>query len=151
MSTSVETSRQHLVRWMDEAWESGLWAAPWKRALEGISAQQAAWRPGPGRNCIWEIVNHICFWREHQLRKLAGQDVSKQEVEQRNFEMPPAVTEDAWRDAEARFERTHRQFRAALADDTKDLKPLEYLIPHDSYHIGQIMTLRAMQGMKPIV
>jgi hypothetical protein len=145
-----ETSRQLLSRWMEEAWEGGLWAAPWKRVLEGLSAQQAAWRPAEGRKSIWELVNHVCFWREHELRKLAGEEISKEEVHQRNFEPPADTSDGAWQMSRHRFEQTHQRLREAIVQPGTDLARVQYLIPHDSYHVGQIMALRALQGLLPI-
>ena len=145
-----ETSRQLLSRWMEEAWEGGLWATPWKRALEGLTAQQASWRPAEGRKCIWDHVNHVCFWREHELRKLAGEEVSNEEVHQRNFETLADTGEQAWQASLQRFARTHKQLREAVARPATDLARVQYLVPHDSYHVGQIMALRALQGLPPI-
>lgn len=39
---------------------------------------------------------------------------------------------------------------AAIADAGHTLDRLQYVPYHDSYHVGQIMLLRALQGMKPI-
>lgn len=145
-----ESSRQLLVRWMDEAWDGGLWAAPWKQALEDLSARQAAWRPAEDRKNIWELVNHVCFWREHELRGLAGDKVSKEETDRRNFEPLTDLSDAAWDATRRRFIETHRKLRTAMADERTDLARVQYLLPHDSYHIGQIMTLRAQQGLAPI-
>ena len=145
-----KTGRELLVSWWDEAWESGLWAAPWKSVLEGVSAEQAAHGPGPGRNSIWQTVNHICFWREHELRRLTGETVGSDEVNRRNFEAPAGSSEAGWAAARERFGATHRQIRAVLADERSDISRIKYLIPHDSYHVGQIMTLRALHGLAPI-
>lgn len=147
---SSEPARGLLVRLWDEAWEDGLWATPWKQALDGLSAEQAAWRPGEGRKSIWEIANHICFWREHELRGLVGEKVTKDEIERRNFEMPVETSESAWQATRGRLAATHRQIRAAIADERNDLARLQYPLAHDSYHVGQIMTLRAFQGLPPV-
>jgi uncharacterized damage-inducible protein DinB len=145
-----ESSRQLLLRWMDESWEGGLWAAPWKRALEGLSAEQAAWRPANARKSIWEFVNHMCFWREIELRRLAGETISKEEIHSGNFETLHESGEAAWESSRTRFAQTHQKLREAIADPHSDLARIQYLIPHDSYHIGQIMFLRALQGLPPI-
>src|SRR5688500_14177758 len=151
MSQAIaETGRGLLVSWWDEAWESGLWAAPWKSVLEGVSAEQAARGPSQGRNSIWQTVNHMCFWREHELRRLAGETVGSEEVNRRNFEAPADGSEAAWASARERFAATHRQILAALAVERSDISRIKYLLPHDSYHVGQIMTLRALHGLAPI-
>lgn len=147
----MENARDLLVRWMDESSKDGLWAAAWPKALEGLTPQQAAWKPAPERRSIWQIVNHITFWREHEIRNLAGEKPGPEEVERRNFEEPQAVTEAAWDDARERFAQSHKRIRDLIADERTPLERVQYLIPHDAYHIGQIMTLRALQGLPPIV
>jgi hypothetical protein len=53
--------RPALVKWWYEAQAEGLWAASWAKAVAGLTPQQAAWTPAPGRHSIWQIVEHIVF------------------------------------------------------------------------------------------
>ena len=92
-----------VLQWWDAAWDEGLWYAPWSKAIDGLTAAQAAWTPAPGRHSIWAILNHMCFWREHALRVLRNDRPSKEEVEKRNFETPADVSEAAWAAARQRF------------------------------------------------
>ncbi len=140
-----------VAAWWDEAWTEGLWAAPWGKAVEGLTAKQAAWTPGAGRHSIWQIVNHMIFWREYTLRILAGEPKpSPEERERLNFPAPEQVTEEAWKATREKFAKSQWAIRDALSDDKTPLDRVPYHIPHDSYHVGQIMLLRAMQGMPPI-
>lgn len=140
----------NLLEWWDGAWKEGLWYAPWSQALEGLTPQQAAWTPAPGRKSIWELLSHMCFWREHALRTIAGDRPSKEEVAKRNFQAPTDLTPAAWQAARDRFADLQNQIRQVIADPAGDVSRLQYMIPHDSYHVGQIMYLRAMQGLEPI-
>jgi len=157
--------RNDLLKHWNDAWTGGLWYAPWGKALDDLTPQQAAWSPAtasasasaggaasqPKRHSVWQIVNHMIFWREHALRSLIGDKPSPQEVERRNFELPPAKpTAEAWESTRRRFAEAQQQVRDAIADPKNSLDRLQYLIPHDSYHIGQIMYVRAMLGLKPI-
>lgn len=146
----VLVDRDMLERHWNEAWQEGLWAAPWSRVLEGLAPGQATWRPGPARRCIWEYVNHMLFWREVALRALEGEQVSADEQQRRNFEWPESTDEAALEELRRQWERSWREIGAAIADDRHTLDRLQYVPYHDSYHIGQIMLLRALQGMKPI-
>lgn len=139
-----------ILKWWDNAWDEGLWYAPWSKAVEGLTAAQAAWSPAPGRHSIWAIVNHMSFWREYSLRALRGDRPTKEEAERRNFEAPTQVTEAGWNAARLRFTDLQDQIRAVIADPAGDVTRIRYHIPHDSYHIGQIMYLRAMQGLPAI-
>ena len=140
-----------VATWWDEAWGEGLWIAPWSKAVDGLTAAQAAWSPGPGRHSIWQIVNHLIFWREYTLDVLAGKPKPSPEVRERlNFLAPERVTDEAWALTRERFAQTQRRIREALMDRQTPLDRIPYHVPHDAYHVGQIMYLRAMQGLAPI-
>jgi hypothetical protein len=137
----------------DEALTEGVWYAPWQKAVDGLSAEQAAWKPDPQRHSIWQLVNHIVFWQDYTLRAARGQKPTREEFarerDRRNWEEPTEITDTAWAGARERFNRSYR----AMVDlvNTSDAleRPLYHLL-HESYHFGQIMYLRAMQGLEPI-
>jgi uncharacterized damage-inducible protein DinB len=143
--------RTWIVNWWNEAWKSGLWAAAWSKSLEGLTPQQAAWSPAPGRKSIWQMVNHMTFWRENWLGKVAGKPkAGPEEVERRNWEAPTEISAAAWERALARFKETQQRMAAALTDPASPIDSIAYFLPHDSYHFGQVNYLRAMQGLPPI-
>ena len=57
--------RDELLKLWNDAWTEGLWAAAWGKAIDDLTPAQATWTPAPGRHSIWQIVNHVIFWREH--------------------------------------------------------------------------------------
>jgi hypothetical protein len=142
-----------LLRMWDESWDKGLWAASWSGAVAGLSAAQAAWKPAGGgqRHSIWQNVNHVSMWREVTLSKqglFAARDQA--EVERLNFEEPAAISEPAWEAARSRLKRSHDALRGLIADSSKDPQRAYYHLTHDQYHLGQVMLLRAMQGLPPL-
>lgn len=140
-----------LQKWWNDAWNEGLWSASWSKSLEGLSAKDAAWKPDPQRKSIWQIVHHMLFWREDALRRLKDSSApSESDVARFNFLEPADVSDASWRATVERFYKTQRDIAAALADDGTKLDRLPYLLPHDMYHMGQIMYLRAMLGKSPI-
>lgn len=143
--------RATLAALWDAAWTDGLWAASWSRAVDGLTPEQAAWKPGQGRNSIWQHVNHVVFWREVTLRRLAGgAGPTEEETRRGNFAEPGEVSGAGWRAARERFADSHRRIAAAIADERNALERPLHHIPHDAYHVGQIMLLRALQGLPPI-
>ncbi len=155
----MATDRELIVRWWNDAWTEGLWAAAWSKSVEGLTAEQAAWRPpsAPGvdgpRHSIWQNVLHIVFWREMWLRRVAtGQKPSKEDLATGNW---PEVNggEAGWAEARQRLGETQKQMAAALASpelSEEHSKALAYFLPHDCYHFGQINMVRGMLGMKAI-
>lgn len=147
-------NRDDLLKLWNDAWTSGLWAAPWSRAFDDLTPHQAAWSPksvnGEKRHSIWQIVNHMIFWREHDVRSLAGDKPTADEKQRRNFEPTPPPAAAAWDATKSRFAETQQQISEAIANPGNSLDRLQFLIHHESYHLGQIMFIRAMLGMQPI-
>lgn len=143
--------RSELVRTWDEASKEGLWAAAWSKVFAGLTAAEAARQPAPGRHSIWQILNHIVYWREVAVHRAGGgASPSDAEVAQHNWEAPRDASDTTWQQALARFEQSQHAVRSAMLDESKKLDALAYLAPHDSYHVGQIMYVRALLG-KPSV
>ncbi|HEY5465194.1 MAG TPA: DinB family protein [Hanamia sp.] len=120
--------------------------------LKNISSQQAAKKIAPGRNSIWEIVNHIISWRENALLRVQGNVIN---TPNNNYFVEIADTsETAWQKALERLENSQQQWIAFLK--TFDEAEFEKMYPtnkmsyyehiqgilqHDAYHLGQIVLL----------
>jgi hypothetical protein len=146
-----------LASFWGDAWEEGLWAAGWRKSLEGLTAQQAAWTPpnAPGvsgtRHSIWQHALHLCFWREDALRRLTDPTKPAEgTVKDLNFPKVTDTSEEAWAAARARFAQSQVNIAEALMVPGVDTSRLRYMLPHDCYHMGQINLIRAMLGLKPI-
>ena len=122
-------------------------------SLEGVTAERAAWKPGPRANSIWQIVDH-----------LSGSNVWEMEMLVKFQADPPAWTEPAggeatWQDSLAKLHQTQADLRAALAALTDERllaipvaewgKTLFELVlssaGHETCHAGQIDYLRGLQ------
>src|SRR4029450_9504565 len=42
------TDRELIIKWWDEAWTEGLWAAAWSKSIDGLRPQQAGGEPPGG-------------------------------------------------------------------------------------------------------
>ena len=147
-----------LSTFWNDAWEEGLWAAGWRKSLEGLTAAQAAWSPpnapgvgGKGRHSIWQNVLHMCFWREHGLRMLT--DPAKPTAEQiaaGNFPEVTDVSEAAWAATKERFAESQRRIAQVFSAPGADTSRLRFMLPHDCYHFGQVNLIRGMLGLAAI-
>ncbi|MBX3379389.1 MAG: DinB family protein [Phycisphaeraceae bacterium] len=156
------STRDFVKKLWNEAFTQGVWAASWSKSIESLTGAQAAWQPPDApslhgragkRHSIWQNLLHMCLWREHWLRKLAGQSTPKEELETQNFPVITDTSEGAWAAARARFIESQKRIGAALTDSkTSDeqFEAIAHFLPHDCYHFGQINYLRAMQGLPPI-
>ncbi len=57
---------------------------------------------------------------------------------------------EAWEEMRRRFAESQEEILRRLRGEETRLNRFLYHLPHDNYHIGQIMYLRAMQGLEPI-
>ena len=144
--------RQTLLRQWEDAWAPTQGWTPFSRILDGLTPGQAVWTPAPGRHSIWQIVNHLSFWGAYvPARARGGASLAQEEIDRRNWEAPRETTEAAWRAAVERYQGVRRLVGDALADPACRLDDLREMLPHHAYHAGQIMQLRALQGLAPFV
>jgi hypothetical protein len=143
--------RESLLKLWDESWEEGIWFGSWSKAIGQLTPEQAAWHPKPGLHSIWQLAEHVSFWREYTLEQLAGKPkLPADEVARRNFPEPELVTEATWAAMCERLKQSHQRLRDAIADERHPLDRLRYHLAHDANHLGQMLYLRRMQGLSPV-
>jgi DinB superfamily len=136
--------------------------APFGEATAGISAAEAARASGERMNSIWAVVNHLWFWNEVPLRKLRGQPIDLVELGAPDWQGWPPIgdpaDEGAWQAARERAIAANQAFAAAVAElspeaiaaNLEDWGPawavIQGMLAHNSYHLGEIVTLRHAQG-----
>lgn len=153
---------QLLLRILDQGYDHKSWHGPiLKGALRGLSAEQAAWRPGPQRHNVWEIAVHAAYWKYSVSRRLGRDPELRFPLKGSNWFPRPneEISERAWKADLRILEESHRALRkevAALRDDDLDRIPegsktriADLVIGvshHDVYHAGQIQLLKRLQA-----
>ena len=145
-----------MLRLFDEAYKKKTWHGPnLRQAIRGVSAKQAARRPGAGRHNIWEETVHAAYWKYAVRRRIAGGKKGSFALPGSNFFPRPEkgrASEAAWRADKELLDREHRALRAAIERvlDTprggKFLKQIYGVAFHDVYHAGQIRLLRRLMA-----
>jgi hypothetical protein len=138
------------------------WFPPLAQALEGVTAEQAKWRPeGEAANTIWETVRHLIFYKERLLNRLRGEEPQYPEGLTNDDTFASTQEEEgAWQETAAHLAKVHHSIREVLAglkeDDFERANPktplglqVTSLIMHDAYHTGQIVLVRKLQGSWP--
>jgi hypothetical protein len=80
MTTRAETPSPSprvalLLQAYDQGYDHKSWHGPVLRGtLRGVTAEQAAWRPAPGRHNIWELAVHAAYWKYSILRRIRRMD-----------------------------------------------------------------------------
>ncbi len=137
--------------------------------VEDISAELAARRVENFPHSIAELVFHMNYWMDYELRRIGGEKPKYPEHNAESF--PPAPSpadEKAWerlrRDfawflaefaelAESPRAELDRQVESAHEGDQKVASTLEavlwQMVAHNSYHTGQIAMIRRAIGAWP--
>src|SRR3974390_2174456 len=140
---------------LEEGYQRKTWHGPnLRQSLKGVSAQQAAWRPAPGRHNIWELTLHAAYWKYAVRRRLEGGKRGSFVLKGSNFFPRPEkgkATEAAWRSDQELLEKDHRAMVETIGkvlkapQAQKKLGMLYGVALHDVYHAGQIRLLRRLQ------
>jgi len=143
------------------AYDQPTWhGANLREALEGVSLEEALWRPAPERHNIWELLLHCAYWKHVVIRRLGGFDDDEGFPRSpKDFPALPEATRAAWEADLGFLDRTHQQllgkvsaFDAARLGDPATAKGNETVSEiifgvayHDIYHAGQIRLLLTLQ------
>jgi hypothetical protein len=153
-----------LLAVLDQAYNRPSWHGTNLRgSIRRVTAEQAAWRPGPSRHNIWETVVHAAYWKYAASRRFTDQPQGSFLYKGSNwFLRPEAPTAAAWKKDVALLDDMHAQLRDIVAAlTTKQLyqtppgkkvdnfKLLSGIAAHDLYHAGQIQLLKRLLPSKP--
>jgi uncharacterized damage-inducible protein DinB len=137
--------------------------------VEDLSVELAA-RPIAGSpHSIQQLVFHMNYWMDYELRRIRGQHPAYPEHSSESFPPPGAVSDaNEWNRLLTQFKRLlaqydalaksspeemQRQIESSRPEDTKTAGTLEavvwQMVAHNSYHLGQIAMLRRMMGAWP--
>jgi len=159
-SKGQSTQVGNLLFLIDQSYNRKAWHGTNLRgSIRGLSAREAAWRPGAGRHSIWEIVVHCAYWKYIVRRRILGEKRGSFPLKGSNwFQRSADLGEQAWREDIKLLESCHR----SLLDAVSQLSPGELsrtpagskvsnlaiivgIASHDVYHAGQIQLLKRLQ------
>jgi uncharacterized damage-inducible protein DinB len=149
--------KELLIEQLTACYDEDAWFVSARTALDGVTAEQAAWKPEGVDNSIWENVNHLIFWNERWLQRYRGELNEPQDVENKGTFKSD---ETDWQATLNKLYSVIDEWRGKLADIDEDKlstpvnaaykepwwKPLAHQNIHNAYHIGQILLLRKLQG-----
>ena len=160
MPPPVRPDLAQLLFLIDTAYDRVSWHGPNLRgSLRGVTPRQAAWRPGPKRHNIWELIVHAAYWKYAAWRRLTGATRGSFALEGSNWFVRDGASVRALRADIDLLDRTHRTLReavAALDPRQLDRRPpkgtattralVTGVAAHDLYHAGQIQLLKRLGG-----
>lgn len=151
-------SRAAVVRMLREVYGGPSWLGPdVRRLLRQVTARQAAWRPAPGRNTIWDLTFHLALTRHIMLGRVTGERSLFPRPRRSTWwaKAPAALSETAWRadvalleELQQRLVRAVERAPAARLSRVRSggggrtiAHELLGAVTHDAYHAGQIALL----------
>lgn len=148
-----------LLTTLEQAFRAKAWHGSTLRgALGNVRAEEAAWRPSPGRHNIWEITVHCAYWKHIALRRLAPESTGAfPEKGSDWFRRPSDPSEAAWKADLKLLGEIHGAFLSLVAElsdadlpgcpggsTTRREDLIRGVAFHDVYHCGQIQLLKRM-------
>lgn len=149
-----------LLRILEEAYSKKSWHGTNLRgSLRGLTAEEASWRPAPGRHNIWELMLHTAYWKYTVRRRILEEGRGSFPLKGSNFwDRPGPPGTSAFSDELKILADEHRKLTTAVASmtpamlretppgSTNDFATLIYgVAAHDLYHAGQIQLIKRLQ------
>ena len=158
--TGAQRTRRLLLSHLDHGFNRAAWhGTNLAGSIRGLTARQAAWRPGRGRHSIWEIVLHTAFWKREVRRRLTGEGEAFPRPGRNWPRLPARLDARAWRTDVALLAEQHRELRkaaAALPPARLGRKvgnrrwtaeePILGMVPHDLYHPRPIQLIKRLMS-----
>lgn len=139
--------QQHLSHLFSTSYNTTEWFVSFKQAVKGLTHQQATQQMA-GQS-IFGIVAHLTYWNERYLNKMKGLPQSSpmiKENEQTFLQHSDKTWEQLLQKAEEVFEGWIKHLESLTEKDAEHFGPIANTAMHNAYHIGQIVTLRKLQG-----
>ena len=146
-----------LLLLLHQGWGPRAWhGTALKGAVRGITAEEALWRPAPGRHNIWELVLHMAYWKYTVARRLGGLAKGSFPRDGSDWLEIQDTSERAWKADVALLHDQH----AALVEAVRKLPPsrldakdgskwthaeqIAGAAAHDLYHTGQLQLIKKL-------
>ena len=118
-------------------------------AVEGLTAEQAAWKDGSGNHSAGQLTHHLVFWNERVLMEMKGGKPAP--YNGKNDETFDSFDQKTWNDLVKRLDAVMIGLEKVVQDaDEATLKKIAPTIAnvsaHNAYHTGQIIFVRKLLG-----
>lgn len=152
--------KEVLLKQYDRCYNKNGWFVAVRNAVEGVTAEQATWKPEGSDNSIWETLAHVGYYNNAYLQRFKGIEYQYDVADNNETFRGGERTEEAWQAEVAKFDAMMTEWRGLIdsADESKFDEPvptkperkwfelLADVNAHNAYHGGQILLLRKLQG-----
>jgi hypothetical protein len=143
------TLKSVLLTQFKTTWDQQEWFVPVGKGVEGITAQQASWKPSDSSHSVGELTYHLLFWNKRLLNEFNGK--TKEAFSGNNNETFEAFTEASWKSTVEQLTQVMKDWEKAIegADEAKLqtwYANIANMSTHNAYHTGQILYIRKQAG-----
>src|SRR5687768_4023269 len=152
--------KEILLGQFDRCYNENGWFVAVRNAIDGTTAEQAAWKPEGSDNSIWESLTHITYYDNAYLQRFKGIDYKYDVADNDETFRGGEPSEAEWQSDVARFDAVMTEWRGLIeaADEAKFTRAVSAensanwadlicnVNAHNAYHGGQILLLRKLQG-----
>ncbi|WHY02902.1 DinB family protein [Neobacillus sp. DY30] len=134
------------------------WFVSFEKAVAGLTPENALWKQSESENSIREIISHLVFWNKRFLDRFKNSEFRK--MEGNNDSTFTYLYESEWEQVLQEFNQVmtdwvetiekseDEKFDQYISEQSTEtwLESISSITLHNAYHIGQIVTIRKMQG-----
>ncbi|MDQ0972002.1 putative damage-inducible protein DinB [Neobacillus niacini] len=134
------------------------WFVSFEKAVAGLTPEQALWKKSDCENSIWEIISHLVFWNKRFLNRFKNSENPK--MDGNNDSTFAYLQELEWEQVLLQYNQVmidwyetiekseDEKFDESISEQSKEtwLESISSITLHNAYHIGQIVTIRKLQG-----
>jgi len=137
----------HLAHQFSTSYDITEWFVPFQKAVEGLSHEQATQKLTPAGDNIFGIVAHLTYWNERYLKKMRDEAQSgSMETDNEKTFLASGDWNTLLQKAEEVFSGWVAHLNTLNEKDAEHFTAISNTSMHNAYHIGQIVTLRKLQG-----
>ena len=152
-------TKETILKQYDRCYNENGWFVAVRNAIEGLTVEQAAWKPDDSVNCIWETLSHLYYYNNAYLQRFKGIEYEYDVTNNNDTFNTGEYTEAEWQADVARFDAVMSEWRSLIA--AADASKFSESVPtntsrvwadviadvnaHNACHGGQIVLLRKLQ------
>jgi len=155
-------TKEVLLKQFDSCYDENGWFVAVRNVLEGVTAEQAAWKAEGTNNSIWESLSHLTFYNSAYVQRFKGVDYKYSTNDNdETFTVPDNPSEDDWIAEVSKFDSTMLELRELIeaadaskfdqaVSETNQASWAELILninAHNAYHGGQMLLIRKLQGI----
>ncbi|MGM0852506.1 MAG: DinB family protein [Bacillota bacterium] len=140
-------AKEVLLMQLDACHTENTWFVSLINSINGLTEEQAKWKPNEATNSISEIIHHLIYYNQRHLNRLKGIE-NEESTGESTFLNRECIS---WDETALRVDQLMDDWKKAVEEsDEADLNNwatnIAHLTIHTTYHAGQILYIRKLQG-----